>query len=715
MSENKTIIGRYRLIKVMQAGPLATTYLAEDLEAGDRVVLKELAIHGRGRMAAEDAFKREQLLEREGKILRHLEHPQIPRFIDTFRTEDERRVSLWLVQEYREGKNLAETIADGWHGSAEDVARILREVAGVLGYLHSRVPPIVHRDVKPANIIIGPDESVSLVDLGAVCTRVLSQTEGSTIIGTPGYVPLEQFAGQAVPASDVYALGMVGVHLVTHEEPLKLTGEDGAVRYRHLTAVDHPTLLDTIDRMIEPMVARRMRSAGEVIASLDGDKRLPAVAARSGRRVAAAPWLALGLGMLALVGAATAVLTLKGGGEAEQESVDVAMAEDVVPQMVPEPTDQVPELGVEAVASEPPTRLCQVVRDRADERPLSCERYSGSLEPMVVAPGRIRMILDEVPEGWQRPELPAGGEGDAEPLWAVDFTAQGQKVVGGIYCPDDSAPIAAALGRDGSYHVVCSDQIETLYHVVLNPGRTAARTVGSYTIPYDEESDYDPSLGLDPDDTSDVPPVLVVPDRGPAFLVYSSYADAEEYVRVARVQPLARGARGFSLFPTSQLDEIGEWVIYQDGGRVYALVRARARTDGTYGLFQVQVSSTSSRLVGPFRFSGATSDRLSCYRLSTAQSADGLEIRAPNEFGDRQITTVIAGGRAFPGPASAPRSTSLCGETNRAFVRHGAVEAQLDFGQVIGQPHLTCEAKGERCLLGFRAEDLGLSLLRLDL
>ena len=714
MSEERVIEGRYRIERALQVGPLASTYLAEDLEGDDKVVLKELAIHAHSmRMSTDDVFKREQLLEREGKILRHLEHEQIPRFIDTFRTEEEGRVSLWLVQEYREGRNLAETVADGWHGGVDDVVRILREVAGILGHLHSRVPPIVHRDVKPANIVIGTDDAVSLVDLGAVCTRVLSQNDGSTIIGTPGYVPLEQFAGQAVPASDIYALGMVGVFLVTHEEPLKLTTDDGTVRYRHLTSVDHPTLLDTIDRMIEPHLSKRLKSSKEVIESLDGKAARAALVKRASR-ARALPWLAAGSVALVLAGAATAALMLSGddAASAEPPAEELSFNPYAI-GMVPETADEYPAeevaLAPSAVVA-PPT--CEVTRNGDEENPLTCQRYSGVVEPIVMGPGRIRLVLDELPEGMSEPEWAAVvDEGNDEvPLWVVDFTPTGKRLAGTMICPEDSEPLAAAVGADNSFHLACSDYGETVYHVVLPAKRTTSKLLGSFTIHYDEEMEVDFSE-MGPEGSGRA--VLAVPDRGPAFLVYVAYSDMGDSTYSARVQPLARGARSFNLFPATKLSDIGEWELYQDAGRVFAVVRARSQSEGTYGLHKVQVSSTGSRLVGSFELASTASSQLPCHRLTTAAARGGLEIRSPNEFGDQQLSTVIKGGRGFPGPDSAPGNASVCGEPGQVYVRRDATEAKLrsEFG-FSNSHHLTCQ--GEHCLLGF-VTDEGLAILPLDL
>src|SRR6185503_314055 len=104
------------------------------------------------------------------------------------------------------------------------------ELLGVLDYLHSRVPPVLHRDIKPANLIVRPDGSIARVDFGAVRNVFRSPDEdGSTVVGTHGYMPYEQYMGQASPASDLYALGATLLHLITGRGPSEFATRDGAV------------------------------------------------------------------------------------------------------------------------------------------------------------------------------------------------------------------------------------------------------------------------------------------------------------------------------------------------------------------------------------------------------------------------------------------------------------------------------------------------------
>ena len=100
----------------------------------------------------------------------------------------------------------------------EDVVRLLRDAADVLDYLHGRTPPVIHRDLKPGNVLRRPDGSFAFVDFGAVRDK-LRPEGGSTVVGTFGYMAPEQFQGRALPASDVYAIGATAVAMLTGREP----------------------------------------------------------------------------------------------------------------------------------------------------------------------------------------------------------------------------------------------------------------------------------------------------------------------------------------------------------------------------------------------------------------------------------------------------------------------------------------------------------------
>ncbi|MEQ8963569.1 MAG: protein kinase, partial [Coleofasciculus sp. C2-GNP5-27] len=152
-----------------------------------------------------DEFK---LFEREAAVLKQLNHPQIPNYRDYFSLDKETGEGLYwfgLVQEYIPGKSLQQLLDQSYHFSETQVRSIATQVLKILQYLHGLKPPVLHRDIKPNNLILGQDKRVYLVDFGAVQNSAAVEGVTFTVVGTSGYAPLEQFWGQAVAASDLYA------------------------------------------------------------------------------------------------------------------------------------------------------------------------------------------------------------------------------------------------------------------------------------------------------------------------------------------------------------------------------------------------------------------------------------------------------------------------------------------------------------------------------
>lgn len=186
-------------------------YRARDAD-GRRVALKELAFVQTPSASVLSAF------EREAKYLRSLKHPSIPAFVANFQEGQGVGTRLYLAQEFIEGQSLQARLAE--HRFTEHEAKnIAVQVLDVLVYLQSLSPAVIHRDIKPANLIYKPDGSIALVDFGA------AHDQGDTMataVGTFGYMPLEQLAGQMDSTTDTYALGATLLHLLTRKEPWRL-------------------------------------------------------------------------------------------------------------------------------------------------------------------------------------------------------------------------------------------------------------------------------------------------------------------------------------------------------------------------------------------------------------------------------------------------------------------------------------------------------------
>jgi protein kinase-like protein len=200
--------GRFRVLRALGRGSQGETFEGVDTLEQRAVAIKRFDVRGA------KSWKDVELAEREARVLQSLSHPKLPGYIDHFESDG----VLYLVMEKIEGESLASLHARGVVLGEQDIVRLLTDASEVLDYLHGRAPPVIHRDLKPGNVIRRPDGSFAFVDFGAVRDR-LRQRGGSTVVGTFGYMAPEQFQGRALPASDVYAIGATAVAMLTGREP----------------------------------------------------------------------------------------------------------------------------------------------------------------------------------------------------------------------------------------------------------------------------------------------------------------------------------------------------------------------------------------------------------------------------------------------------------------------------------------------------------------
>ena len=257
------VADRYEIVRPLGRGTFAHTLLARDLKLGRQVTLKVLKPRN-------NEVKAYDLFEREATVLRELKHPGVPRIHTTLRAPWDGADAAFLVMDYVEGASLAELISDRRHLEVDQVNRLFLELLHVLEYLHSRVPPVLHRDIKPANIIVRPDGSPVLVDFGAVRNVFRApDDDGSTVVGTYGYMPYEQYMGQASPASDLYALGATFLHLLTGRPPPEFMSTAGRLEVPANLPCGEP-IRGVLARLLSPAQADRFQSARDVKGAMFG-------------------------------------------------------------------------------------------------------------------------------------------------------------------------------------------------------------------------------------------------------------------------------------------------------------------------------------------------------------------------------------------------------------------------------------------------------------
>jgi hypothetical protein len=301
---------RYELLERLGGGSESKTHLARDLVSGKKCVVKELSVRDvlRGSASAvsydpEDFTKLIELFEREAYVLQHLEHPGIPGFIEQFSVESDDDTRLYIVQEHVEGKTLQAHVDGGRHFTESEAIDVCRRTAEILEYLHYHSPPLIHRDIKPSNIILDDAGNVHVVDFGSVRNLAGSgELDGRTVVGTYGYMPIEQYEARALPQSDLYALGMTLVFLLSHRSPTTIPRRGMTLEFRDYVSVSRG-FEAVIGRMIEAAPDDRHASAAELLSELErlesGTLALPIGAGRGGtwRLVAAAVALIVGVGV----------------------------------------------------------------------------------------------------------------------------------------------------------------------------------------------------------------------------------------------------------------------------------------------------------------------------------------------------------------------------------------------------------------------------------
>jgi hypothetical protein len=255
--------GRFVVLGSLGAGAQGHTYDGVDKREGRAVAIKRFDV----RFAK--TWKDAELAEREARVLQSLSHPRLPKYIDHFEQDG----SLYLVMEKMEGESLATIQKRGARLSETDVIRLLHDASDVLDYLHGREPPVIHRDLKPGNVIRRPDGTFVFVDFGAVRDK-LRPEGGSTIVGTFGFMAPEQFQGRAVPASDVYAIGATALSMLTGVPPEELPHKGLAIDVRAaLGERGNGRLVDALTLMLDPDPGRRPTRIAPVLAKLERGQR----------------------------------------------------------------------------------------------------------------------------------------------------------------------------------------------------------------------------------------------------------------------------------------------------------------------------------------------------------------------------------------------------------------------------------------------------------
>lgn len=265
----KTLTGRYKIVKVLGGGGFSQTFIAEDGYLPDRpsCVIKQLKPAS---SQAEILRISRELFDKEAKVLYRLgKHDCIPSLLAHFEEDEE----FFLAQELVEGDVLTQEIKRGQCLGEHYTIDFLTDILTTLSFVHRQ--QVIHRDIKPSNLIRRAiDKKIVLIDFGAVkevSTQPISQLghTSSLVIGSPGYMPNEQYSGKTMYASDIYAIGMIALQALTGLAPNQIPEDPITSEFcwRDRAEVT-PTLADVIDKMVCFDFRQRYQSADAVLAAL---------------------------------------------------------------------------------------------------------------------------------------------------------------------------------------------------------------------------------------------------------------------------------------------------------------------------------------------------------------------------------------------------------------------------------------------------------------
>jgi serine/threonine protein kinase len=207
--------GRYQITRPLGRGGMGTVFLAEHLQLQSILAIKEVCSPGESEEERQNTLEQYQ---REARFLVQLNHPNLPKVTDAF-VENDR---FYLVMEYIEGVTLEARLKER-AGRPLPVIQVIEwglQIADVLAYLHNQDPPIIFRDLKPANVMVKPDNTIRLIDFGIARRFQFGAVHDTSLFGSVGYSPPEQFGRQQTDArSDVYAFGVTLHQMLTGIDP----------------------------------------------------------------------------------------------------------------------------------------------------------------------------------------------------------------------------------------------------------------------------------------------------------------------------------------------------------------------------------------------------------------------------------------------------------------------------------------------------------------
>lgn len=231
--------GKYKILSEIGHGGMSVVYMAINEKANKTWAIKEVRKDGKM-----DFNTVRQGLMAEIETLKKLKHPNLPSIVDVIEDDD----SFIIVMDYIEGRSLDKIIEENGAQPESYVVEWAKQLCDVFGYLHSRTPAIIYRDMKPANVMLKPDGNVMVIDFGTAKNYEIDLGE-TTGIGTIGYAAPEQYIGSGLgrtdARTDIYCLGITMYHLLTNIDPCK-----NLISNKSIRAIN-PALSHGLDAIIQ--------------------------------------------------------------------------------------------------------------------------------------------------------------------------------------------------------------------------------------------------------------------------------------------------------------------------------------------------------------------------------------------------------------------------------------------------------------------------------
>ena len=284
-----TLLNQYKIIRILGAGGFGITYLAEDMQLGMEVVIKEyfpneFAIRNNDSTiiaktsSGSDFSKGKQRFKEEAQILAKFDHPSIVKILGYFEAND----TSYFVMKYEEGIDLSQYLKqNGTPLSQEEILSIMMPILEGLKEVHKY--NYLHRDIKPGNILLRKNKSPVLIDFGSSKLAMGEASKSITSMLTEGYAPMEQYSTDVKkqgPFSDLYAVGAVIYKMITGDVPPSsqtrsyalLTGEEDT--YKSLSSMDlkgyDNSFLEAVDRTLSINAKERPQNVQEFQADIIG-------------------------------------------------------------------------------------------------------------------------------------------------------------------------------------------------------------------------------------------------------------------------------------------------------------------------------------------------------------------------------------------------------------------------------------------------------------